>query len=95
LFWSFFIDDNLISINQMFLSFMRENTLNWFNSICFANLGNNCGNILIGGSNLDSSSGSKESIVASKNAISLFTVRFSTNNNSVSGLGCISINMGT
>jgi hypothetical protein len=79
----------------MFLSFMGKNTLNWFNSIFFANLGDNFGNILIGGSNLDSSSGSNESIVASKDAISLFTVRFSTDNNSVSGLGCISIDVGT
>ena len=79
----------------MFLSFMGENTLNWFDSISFTDLGNNCGNILIGGSNGDGSSGSEESIIASKNNISLFTVRFSTDNNSVSGLGSISIDMST
>lgn len=86
LFWSFFIDNNLVSINQMFLGFMGENTLNCAGSFKFLKgLGNIGGNILIGRSNLDSSSGSDESVVGSENDISLFTVRFSTNNNSVSG----------
>ena len=93
LFWSFFIDNDLVSVNQMFLGFMGKNTLNWFNSISFTNFSNVFGNILIGGSNLDGSNSSEESVVGSKNDISLFTVRFSTNDDGVSGLGSISVNL--
>ena len=95
LFWGFDIDDSLVSVNQMFLGFVGKDTLNWLNTVSFANLGDSGGNILIGRSNLDGSSGSEERVVSGKDNISLFTVRFSTNNNSVSGLGCVSINMGS
>jgi hypothetical protein len=95
LFWGFNIDDSLVSVNQMFLGFVGKDTLNWLNTVSFANLGDSGGNILIGRSNLDGSSGSEERVVSGKDDISLFTVRFSTDNNSVSGLGCVSINMGS
>jgi hypothetical protein len=95
LFWGLDVNDNLVSVNQMFLGFVGKDTLNWLNTVSFANLGDSGGNILIGRSNLDGSSGSEERVVSGKNDISLFTVRFSTNNNSVSGLGCISIDVGT
>jgi hypothetical protein len=50
---------------------------------------------LIGASDLDGSSGSLESVIGSEDNISLLVFSFSTNNNSMSALSSISIDMGT
>lgn len=93
LFWSFFINDYFISINQMLFKLMGKNTLNWFNSIFCANFSNICSNILVRRSNFDTSSSSKERIVSSKNNICFFTFSFTSNYNSMSTLSSISINV--
>jgi len=79
----------------MFLSFVGKNTLNWFNSISFTDFSNICGDGLIGFSDSDSSCGSEESVVGSKDNISLFTLGFSSNTYGMSSLSSISINMST
>lgn len=95
LFWSFFINDYLISINQMLFKSMRENTLNWLDFIFCTNFSNCGSNILVWGSNFDTSCSSKERIVSSKNYICFFSFSFSSNYDSMSTLSSISINMCT
>ena len=95
LFWSLGIDNAFISIDQMFFNFVGKNTLKWRDIIICHDLSNISSHILIGSSCFDGSSGSHKCVVCCENNICLLSLCFSTDNDCVTSVGSISINMGT
>lgn len=95
LLWSLLVDDAFVSIDQVLLGLVRENTLHWLNLI----FGHHCGDlgshILVKGSDLDRSSGSHEGIVGSEDNICLLAVGLTSNNDGVGTVGCESIDVGS
>jgi len=95
LLWSLLVDNAFISIDQVLLGLMGKNTLHWLNLVVGHNSSDLGSHILVKSSNLDSSSGSQEGIVGSKDNISSSFLCFSSNNNGVSAVRSKSINMGS
>lgn len=76
LLWSLFIDDHIITINQVLLNFVWKNTFNWVYSEIFSNLCNSLGNLGVGTLLFNESLGSSECVVCSKNCLCFLSTNF-------------------
>lgn len=79
----------------MLLKSVRKDTLDWLDFVCFANSANVLSDFLVKTTNTESSDCSSESVICSKDYISLLSIGLSTNNDGMSSVGNISINMST
>ena len=95
LLWSLLIDNAFISVDQVLLGLVRENTLHWLNLVVGHDSSDLSSHILVEASNLDRSSGSQESIVGSENNISSSFLGLSSDNNGVSTVRSKAVNVGS
>ena len=95
LLWSLLIDNAFISVDQVLLGLVRENTLHWLNLVVGHDSSDLSSHILVEASNLDRSSGSQESIVGSENNISSSFLSLSSDNNGVSTVRSKAVNVGS
>ena len=93
LLWGLLVNNALICVNKMLLELMGENTLTWSDLIGLANLLDLGSHVLVGGTNLNGSSGSLESLMSCEDAISLLTLGLVTDNKGMGGEGGVTINM--
>ena len=93
LLWSLLIDNAFISVDQVLLGLVRENTLHWLNLVVGHDSSDLGSHILVEASNLDRSSGSQESIVGSENNISSSFLSLSSDNNGVSTVRSKAVNV--
>ena len=95
LLWSLLIDNAFISVDQVLLGLVRENTLHWLNLVVGHDSSDLGSHILVEASNLDRSSGSQESIVGSENNIGSSFLSLSSDNNGVSTVRSKAVNVGS
>ena len=95
LLWSLLIDNAFVTINQVLLGLVRENTLHWLNLVVGTNSCDLGSHVLVEASDLDRSSGSQEGVVGGEKDVSLSLLSLSSDDNGVSTVGGESINMST
>ena len=95
LLWSLLIDNAFVTINQVLLGLVRENTLHWLNLVVGTNSCDLGSHVLVEASDLDRSSGSQEGVVGGEKDVSLSLLGLSSDDNGVSTVGGESINMST
>ena len=93
----FFVDDNLVSVDQMFLELMREDTFKRVNFIRVGNFLDNFSYLVVQVSGFYQSQSGLSSFICSQNHVSLFTCNLSIlvwlNNNGMGYKGGESVNM--
>ena len=82
-----------VSVNQVLLDFVRENTLHWGAFVIVTYSLDSSSDFLVSGSSLDQSGGSQESVISSEDNVSLLSLGFATNNNGVSSVGRVPVNV--
>lgn len=92
---SLVVDNAFISVNQVLLDFVREHTLHWGAFVIVTNSFDCSSDLLIGGSSLDQSGGGHEGVVGSQDNISLLALGLATDDNGVSGVGGVTIDVGS
>lgn len=93
LLWSLLIDNAFVSVDQVLLGLVGENTLHWLNLVVGHDSSDLGSHILVEASNLDRSSGSQESIVGSEDNISSSFLGLSSDNNGVSAVRSKAVNV--
>ena len=94
--WGGLVDDDIVSIDQVLLDLVGEDSLNSIALELLSDLLDHTGHIGVGGGLLDLSLGSLEGVPSSQHGISLASFDLAlTNNGGGGGVGSISIDVGT
>ena len=95
LLWGLLIDNALVTIDQVLFGLVGDNTLHWLNLVVSADGSDLGGHILVQTSNLDRPGGSEEGVISSQNNIGLLSVGLSSDNDGVSAVGSVAVNVGS
>jgi len=93
LLWGLVVYNAFVSVNQVLLDFVRENTLHGGAFVIVTYSLDSSSDFLVSGSSLDQSGGSQESVISSEDNVSLLSLGFATNNNGVSSVGRVPVNV--
>jgi len=89
-----FVDDTVVSVNQMFLQFVGKDSFKGVDLEFFSDIGNHLSNNSVACLFLDASKSGLLGVISSENNISLSSVNLcSSNNDSVCGLSYIPVNV--
>ena len=93
---SFFVDDSIVTVDQVLLDLVRKHALNWLDTELSADLCDDSGHFSVSGSLLDGPLGGLHCVVSGQDGICLASSNLiSANNNSSGSDGSIPVNVGT
>lgn len=90
------VDDDVVTIEQVLLQFVGQNTFQRLAFVSFSNLTNNVSDVVVGVTSLEGSEGTLEGVVGSEDDISLSSFNsLGTNNDSVGSNSDETVNVDT